>query len=439
MNNFMLWNVRFDEPANWLIAHTLVNPADSGQPYNFGWDSYFPRAYIGAPWDSDTKTYTSGGKWYANVSMSLIAAESANTQSGFVIFPFSFGGKAWTSLGVVAATSVPLKIASLAIALVMIKKLAYAHTVLVTSGPGGCAKVGGCPILDGGFSDNLPLTQILSQASYKNVNKMGMLVAGADKPTLFMVVGPSSTMKVVGYLLGQGPLGIWTFSGVNICPVPDPGWCTALTMLREWVVERMPNTMYDSWMAIGDAYQVYRPSMQVIAPFCGDPLAIDEFAGSCTVQSVCYMYSLVLPSKVNRIKETSEDWIIALTLLYLGNTDISARFVGDFVPSVITDGSTYYGTMATWFPNFSLFLPAKGGMGFTSLSGNSLMDYLTYIVIRLSFKLMMIREYALILQTTKPLCEYSFYKSVAELNVGTTKWEKNQLYSPPVYMSEVER
>jgi hypothetical protein len=446
MYNFLLWNVRYEEPANWIIAHTLVNPTLIKQPWNFGWDAYFSRGYVGAPWSSKLKKYTPGGTWYVNVSLSLLAAESANTQSAFVIFPFAFGGKTWTSLGVVAATSVSLRMMALSISLVMVKKLAFFHTVLTSTGPVGCASVGGCPVLDGGFSDNLPLTTILSWSSYKNYKRresVGQMmttvitVAGFDKPTLISVIGPSSTMKIIAYVLGQGPLGIWTFSGVNICPTPDPGWCTALTGLREWLVARMPDAMYDSWMAIGDAFQVYRPAMQVVAPFCGDPLAIDEFAGTCSIDSVCWMYMIVMPSDVNKIMSTISAWIVVLSLLFLGNSPLATRFVQDYVPAVILDGNGFYGTMDTWFPNFSLTLPQKGGVGFTSLSGNALMDYLTFCVIRLSFSMMKIKEFAHILAVCNaPACEFQVFTAVNNLNVNGIQWNTEQKYSPPTYLKE---
>jgi len=421
MTQHILENKKFNMPAIWMLAHTLVNPMKIKEPWNFGWSSYFSKAYKGASYSEASGTFTYNGQWYDNTTLSLIAAESANTQSAFVIFPFSFGGKAWTTLGVVAATSTPLKILALAISLVMVKKLAYSHTVLVITGPVDCLSVGGCPSLDGGFSDNLPLTPILSQTSTWTA------FASAAKPTQITLMGPSSSMKIISYVLGQGPLGIWTFSGVNICPLPDPGWCAALTQLREWTVARLPDATYDSYMAIGDAYQVYRPEMQVVAPFCGDPLTIDEFEGTCSIDSFCYMAALVLPSALNEIALTPDKYIMVLTLFFLGNSPLATRFVQDYIPTTIIDGTGFYGTMSTWFPNFSLVLPQKGGMGFTSLAGNALMDYLTYIIIRLSWKMAEVKSLAVLIKSSYPPCEFSFYLDVNDLNLGTIDWNLKQV------------
>lgn len=77
----------------------------------------------------------------------------------------------------------------------------------------------------------------------------------------------------------------------------------------------------------------------------------------------------------------------------------------------------YYEHMDDWFPNFDAVSPLKGGVGFTNIAGNSFMDFMTYLNVRLVRYLFSSKKAAFALaRGNTPTCEYNAYKKVSEQN-----------------------
>lgn len=189
-------------------------------------------------------------------------------------------------------------------------------------------------------------------------------------------------MITIKYLLGTGPLGIWSLNGINICPFTVGGICTILTKTRDMVVGSMADAARQDYFDIGNEYQVFRPSQKMITPYCGDPLTYDLFAGKCLSESACDMWASILPSAVLKIPFTADVYSITFVMVYLQPTKVSARFVYAYMPQDMWLLS-YYSNMDSWFPDFDAVSPDKGGLGFTRLAGNSLLDFMTYLTMRL--------------------------------------------------------
>lgn len=219
------------------------------------------------------------------------------------------------------------------------------------------------------------------------INVLRFVVSAAasinpGRPSYIFSLGCTSTMITIKYLLGTGPLGIWSLNGINICPFTVGGICTILTKTRDMVVGSMADAARQDYFDIGNEYQVFRPSQKMITPYCGDPLTYDLFAGKCLSESACDMWASILPSAVLKIPFTADVYSITFVMVYLQPTKVSARFVYAYMPQDMWLLS-YYSNMDSWFPDFDAVSPDKGGLGFTRLAGNSLLDFMTYLTMRL--------------------------------------------------------
>merc|ERR1711924_173626 len=95
---------------------------------------------------------------------------------------------------------------------------------------------------------------------------------------------------------------------------------------------------------------------------------------------------------------------------------VSGRFVNMYMPQEVW-AISYYEHMDQWFPNFDAIAPQKGGVGFTSVAGNSFMDWMTYLSIRLVGYIARSKDAAHSLTSDNPPpCDYSTYTGVAKLS-----------------------
>jgi len=383
-------------PSDWVAAMTLVSPleASSGaNNYNYGFDSFLSRG-MNAFYDQ---------YWYSNMSVYSVSSISANTLSGISMVPFSFAGKQWDYSDDIAGVAVVLKLAGLVISFIMLKKLVAQHSVLVTNLAPQCKA--GCPLLDGGFTDNSPITPVLSAASE---------APAFLHPRQISILAPANTMQAIKYLMGIGSLGIWTAGGLNLCPFTQVSICKMITTMRELVVPSLPYEIGHQWRSISFMYQVHRPDQQVISPYCEDPLIFDHFAAMCLGDSICHMITNAVPGTATAIRFMPADFTFQLSMVWLAHTNIAARFVTTYIPDEMIE-MQYYSDMKIWFPDFAAIAPQKGGIGFTKVAGHSVLDYLTYLVIRLTKTQTQIRVVAYaISKGNPPTCGYTIFEKTRQ-------------------------
>lgn len=395
------WNAFHDVSSDWVVAHTEDNPNEAedgiGGQYNYGFDSYYSRGFR-------AKT---GTGWYSNMTVYQVCSISANTPSGMVIFPFSFAGKQWelpeaqTAAGFQAVG----KLAGMLISLTMVKSTMVRKQLTVTTKAPQCEE--GCPLMDGGFTDNAPLTPILAAASDLPLS---------IHPRQVALLGPANNMANILYLMGQGPLDIWTFAGLNMCPFTQTSICRMITQTRKLLLTVVDTDTQLQYRTLAGVYSVWRPSQQVITPFCADPLVFDHFNGECYSDSYCHMWTITIPAMSTRIKFTVDVHLFALTMLWLAPSPIAARFVEEFIPSAMLK-IDYYSNLKDWFPDFVAVAPQKGGLGFTKPAGHSLLDFMTYLSIRLIFQSVRNREVAHQMYLGQhPHCGWEVYLAVAGYN-----------------------
>lgn len=358
------WNADHHIASNWVAALTLVNPleASAGQTnYNFGFKSYLSRGMDAGRFND----------WYSNLSVFSAASISANTLSGVSMIPFDFAGVDWDNSEDDAGVAPGLKMIGLLISYIMIKRLQGQHTILVTRLAAGCESA--CPALDGGFSDNGPVTPLLAAAS--------RMPAADLRPRHLSLLGPSSTVGFIKYLLGTGPTGL-SGAGMNLCPFTQTSICTMITQMRKLTVPFLDFEGGGTYASIAARYDVYRPDQQALKAFCADPLVFDHFSKMCEADGLCHLYASAVPGKSTNIEFTASEHYFVLSMLYLAPTPIATRFVKQYLPEKMRQ-IEYYRHMDLWFPNFVVIAPQKGGAGFTKVAGHSLLDYLTYLAQRL--------------------------------------------------------
>lgn len=394
------WNTGLGFASDWTAAYTVVNPlvASSGtEGYNYGFDSYLSRGFDALAAEG----------WFANMSVYSIASISANIPSGISLLPFSFVGKQWENTDDRMGTHTALKVAGLILSYVMLRKLTAQHTILSTSTAPQCES--GCPLLDGGFTDNGPVTPVLARASRMQL---------ALRPRNMALLGPSNTMDAIKYLMAQGPLSIWTGFGLNLCPFTQVNLCDVITTLRELSVPMLDYDVAQQYHSIDNHYQVTRPDQQVMMAYCGDPLIFDHFKTQCDGNSACHMFLHVIPGILTDINFSINSHLFVLTMVWLRPTKIAGRFVDQYVPSDVR-AMKYYANMDTWFPDFVATAPQKGGLGFTKVAGHSLLDYLTFLVVRLLKITINMRHVAYEMsQGNRPACGYHVFQRAHRLTTG---------------------
>jgi len=412
-DNFLLfwgdhahWNLHLDINSAWSVAYTVISPREAqGNTYNFGFDCYLSRGFR-------TNYLGPADKWYLNMTVYTLASISANTLTGISILPFSWAGKQWDNSADQSGMSSALKIVDLVISFAMVRKLAAQHTLLMTTSRPLCES--GCVLLDGGFTDNGPVTPVLAHGSRADSNM---------RPVHISLLGPSNTMESIKYLMGQGPLAVWTGSGLNLCPFTQVTICTMITEARTLLVPMMEHEASNDYKSISHHYQVYRPDQQVMSSFCHDPLSFDHFLSMCTGDSFCHCAAKAVPGTMTDVQFHVDHYVFILSMVWLKPTQLASRFVEKYVPNAVLQ-MKYYVHMASWFPDFVAVAPQKGGIGFTKIAGHCLLDYLTYLVERLLKSQTFVRTqaHATWVGSSFPPCGYQIFRKVRVLpgRVGGT-------------------
>jgi len=287
----------------------------------------------------------------------------------------------------------------------MIKKLDTQHSILTNRAIPDCGN--SCPLVDGGFTDNGPITPVLATSSQMDVTLW---------PHQLSLLGPLQTMTTIKYLLGTGPFGIWTATGLNLCPFTQISICNMITKARTLATPLLPFDIGEQYRSITDRYSINRPDKQVLQAFCSDPLIFDHFRAMCEGDSVCHMCTVALPHWSTKIQFTATRHIFMLTMLWLAPTSIATRFVDAYIPQEMLK-MEYYSNMNLWFPDFVAVAPQKGGMGFTKPAGHSLLDYLTYLTQRLIASEVSVRmTTAKLVQNVLPTCGYDVFRESSKYN-----------------------
>jgi len=327
---------KFSPGKPWKIANTVANGAKISQPWNYGFGTWFSEA----------------ASEYSNQSVTIPVSASSNIGTGVMMFPFSLATQT-------TANFVSARILAHSISLAMIKGLAAVHSIMTTTEGANCVK--GCPIMDGSFSDKIGMTQGLKKAATL-----------ATRPTNFHTMGDRSAISTLKYLSGFGPMDIYS-PAVSSCVLTDTSKCTVLGKFFELGVDQLPTSAKHS---IQDTFQVYNPEATIIKPQTGNPMTFDTFTSDCESHGHCSMTFTVIPSKA--IEMVPQNWNVATSLIYLENNAKATSFCNQYLPQDAFTGTN----VCSWFPNFS---PAtRGGVAFNSLPGQSLMDYVSYIVTSMS-------------------------------------------------------
>jgi len=244
---------------------------------------------------------------------------------------------------------------------------------------------------------------------------MASRFAEDKRPYHLSLLGPSNNMDSIKYLMGQGPLGVWTGSGLNVCPFTQVTICTMIGNIRSLVTPMLDYDAANDYASIASHYSVFRPEQQVMTSFCSDPLSFDHFLGQCEGDSFCHLAINPVPGQMTDILYTVSNYVCLISMVWLRPTQLAKRFVEKYVPNVVLS-MKYYANMANWFPDFVAVAPQKGGIGFTKIAGHSLLDYLTYLVERLTASEVFVRNSAhLLWQGKKPPCGYSVFRAVRSL------------------------
>lgn len=242
------------------------------------------------------------------------------------------------------------------------------------------------------------------------------------------IAGPASTFSMFNYQLGKGPYDIWSGggAGINLCPFELPQLCGLITTLRKIVVSNFDQETAKTYIDLSSAFGMYLAENQVISPFCGDPLAYDEFHAQCKASSFCSLEASVVPSKKELISFTAEPMLIVIAVVYLSSTPIAVNFVEDFLPSRLRS-LPYFEHMDQWFPNYQFISQGKGGMGFTRPAAHTLMDYMSYLSLRLALALWETKDGAWNLHAgTLPLCGYTIYSEVSGQSASDFDFMRSQ-------------
>jgi len=232
----------------------------------------------------------------------------------------------------------------------------------------------GCAMVDGAAVDSFPVIQSVSYAVHSKLKT-------SSAPFVFPVVGPTSSLGLVKVLAGTGPLEVYSGNGVNICPFDNVETCITMSrgfaLMSSFLVSEEEKT----FLSLKHSYEIWLPDVQIFSPVCSDPIQIDLLSADCLAANYCDLLVAVLPSIKGQIPFTADTFYAVIAILSLASTSLSEHFVHTFLPADLLK-IPYYEHLDRWFPNYSFFAKGKGGFGFSKESGNSLMDYITYLTQR---------------------------------------------------------
>merc|ERR1719388_50821 len=109
--------------------------------------------------------------------------------------------------------------------------------------------------------------------------------------------------------MGEGPLGLWSFAGINICPFTQSSICSMLVSVKDLLVTTMGTEAQTEYYSLANVFQIFRPSLQVLSPYCADPLTFDHFSGKCAVQGFCEMFASTVPNLMQGVMFTMEQYV----------------------------------------------------------------------------------------------------------------------------------
>jgi len=354
--------------TQWVLTFAIDNPSVASRgaaPYNYGWQSMLGHYATGFSAHSAVRF-----PYYENLTLTFASTASSNLQGQLILLPALIVAKSWDSTG---RTQSILRIFSIVLAYVTTKRLILGQQLMVIHSAPFCSS--GCPVVDGAAADSLPFTQSVSYAVY---SKLRTSIA----PSVYPIVGPSSSLTYIKFLNGRGALEIWNGAGTNFCPFDNIERCVTLnrvlSLLGGLAVREDAETLH----SLKSAYQIWLPDNQICSPVCGDPIQIDLLEAGCMAANYCNLLVAILPSIKAQIPFTTETVYAVIALMSLASTALSAHFVHAFLPASLFK-IPYFEHLDQWFPNYSFFGAGKGGFAFNKESGNSLMDYITYLTERI--------------------------------------------------------
>jgi len=392
--------------SQWIVTFAINNPTLASRdrnPYNYGWQSFLPH-YTTALVKQSAVRFA----YYENMTVVFAVAASSNLQALLISLPSALLGRSWDVTGTSMAV---VKIFGIALAYIMTQKLIRTQVYMTVHEAPFCSS--GCPVLDSGATDPLPLSQSISYAVH---SKRRSSVA----PFVFTVVGPESSTTIIKFLCGAGPLSLWTGAGINFCPFDNVDICTSITRVAALSGSLQVSEEAETLHNLQRSYQIWLPENQIYSPVCADPIQLDLLGADCAAANYCDLFVVILPSIKAQIPFTSDTFYAVIALLSLAATKLSEHFALSFLPAALFR-IPYYKHLDQWFPNYSFFSAGKGGFGFTKESGNPLMDYMTYLVERVG------AHFTAEGQTSNFICSYSQFLNTLSQNVPQTDFIKEQL------------
>lgn len=398
-----------DVPEVWGPGVDVVSPKEAtpAAPFNYGMPAHLVKAYYSHLPVSQSECKYKMMSW-GNRSLLEMIAQSANVMGLAFLVPFSFNGNNWDSTKTNSELG-SLKVLGLTISYVMVKRLLNTGKLILSSSSSSgfpfCE--GGCPITDPGLLDNGPVAPVASFVSW---------MRSCAIPSHIHVASTASAFSLFNYYLGRGSVDMWSGAGNNMCPFPDVSYCSTLTDLRELTKRMVSDEVLHKYTELGTSYATWLPQNQFLSPFCGDPIAFDNFKASCEAKSYCYMIASLIPNSRLLISYTVQVINLLFSVLYLAPTALARSFVHDFLPQRFFNIPAFK-HVAVWFPNYSLDGKEKGGMPFFKAPGHSLMDYMTFVIIRLVSHVVTAKQLARSLSLGEvPVCSYQYFQKADQFS-----------------------
>lgn len=381
----MMWNTGQRRYESWGPSMSQANPGGAGALVmslipSYGFESSIHRAFtpissLGQP---------EGLTWYSNYSVYKVVVISANSISSMVLAPFAL-----------TPEKGPFAFVVIVMSYISVTKLMSMNTLPSSTDPPGCSKIK-CVLLGGQFTDSTSVTSSLAYISK---------VPARARPSQIFLSAGSSAFETIGFLLGKGPISM---APLSVCPFQPASICT----LMKTAVKSMGTEVSAEMYALEDAYKIYKPQAQAMTPYCGDPILFDRFQGSCAADGMCNMVVNAIAGKHTGIGYMIESPAFSLTVVWMSHTSLSSRFVKEYIPAQMMK-MDYYSSMEDWFPEFS---PGgyTGGVAFTKNAGHALMDYMTYLAMRLFLEIVHTKVLAFgLFRGMHPACGYDVYSKVS--------------------------
>jgi hypothetical protein len=405
---FTPWSWLYDAPSTFSPATARISPREAtpATPYDYSFGAYLSRGY-----DSFTANKQAGGSmlwcadcgFYQNMSLCTAVGQSTLTQSATNFLPFAVAAKQFGAAYGDDKRTTQFKVMSMLLAYVMAHRFMKVKMMENVDDAPLCEA--GCPVMDANMIDNGPLVPTFAYLSKLPSN---------IRPTYVFANGAAANFDMYKVHLGTGPINIWTggYHGGNSCPFTALEQCTILETVRKiWVANNPQGDLgRDFYEDIGNAYRVWAPEYQTMAPFCGDPMAYDGFYARCTADSYCGMLTTIVPSSRALIDYTVDAVVVNLVAVYVGPTTLSEDYVELYVPLSLLQ-LPFFKNMRTWFPSYNVqYQEEKGGLAFTKAAGNPFIDFMTFLNARISQGMYKGKQYGWLIYTGASLpCGYMVY------------------------------